>query len=397
MNENKMKGYIKQAIIIVVSIMVGSVITMFIKDTNCTDSKINLSGNSHSEFEPLYEAYESILKNYYDKVDSDKLIEGALNGMMESLGDEHSIYFDKESKEAFNQELSGSYYGIGAEIQLNSDQTISIRKIFDDSPAYKAGLKANDVIISVDGESVKGKSASDVATMIKKGKNKIAVIIIKRDGKEETYKIAKENVTLYSVSSEMLNVNNKKIGYIGVSIFGEKTYSQFSSALSKLENENMESLIIDLRGNSGGYLTTVTRMLNIFIEKGNVIYQMQTQDGVMKYKTTLSGHKSYNIVVLVDENSASASEIMASAMQEVYGAKLVGKTTYGKGTVQTTSDLSNGAMIKYTIEKWLTANGNSIDKVGVKPDYEVSLSEKYSESPSNENDDQLQKAIELLK
>lgn len=396
MNENKARKYIRQAIVIIVSVMVGSIITIFIKDTNCTNHKLNLSKNVRTEFESLYEAYDSILENYYDTIDSDTLIDGALNGMMESLGDEHSIYFDKESKETFNQELSGSYYGIGAEIQLNSDKTISINRVFDDSPADKAGLKSSDIIISIDGESVQGKNASEVANMIKKSKNKIVVIVIKRNEKEETYKITKENVTLYSVSSEMLNVDNKNIGYIAVSIFGEKTYTQFLSAVNKLEKDNMQSLIIDLRGNSGGYLSTVTQMLNIFIEKGNVIYQMQTKEGTIKYETTKSGHKSYNIIILVDENSASASEIMASAMKEVYGAKLVGKTTYGKGTVQTTSDLSNGAMIKYTIEKWLTATGDSIDKVGVKPDYEVSLSEKYIESPSNETDDQLQKAIELL-
>ena len=396
MGQEKVKKYIRQAIIIITSIMIGSVVTMFIKDTNCTDSKVNLSNNSYEEFEPLYEAYEEIKEKYYNNIDTEDLVNGALSGMMEALGDEHSIYLDKDSKEQFDLELSGTYYGIGAEIQLNQDGTISIRRVFDDSPAYKAGLKSNDIILSVDGESTNGKNATEVANMIKKGKTQIVTIVIKRNGKEETYKITKENVTLYSVSSEMLNSNSKNIGYISISIFGERTYSQFISALNKLEDNKMDSLIIDLRGNSGGYLTTVTQMLNVFIGRGNVIYKMQTQEGIMEYKTTTSSKKDYDIVVLIDENSASASEIMAAAMREVYGAKLVGKTTYGKGTVQTTSNLSNGSMIKYTIEKWLTPNGECIDGIGINPDYEVDLSEKYYNSPSNETDDQLNKALELL-
>lgn len=397
MSRETIRKYIRQAIIVVVSVMVGSIVTMFIKDTNCTDSKVSMLKYSYNEFEPLYEAYEEIKGKYYDQVNDEKLVDGAISGMMDALEDEHSVYFDKESKEQFDSELSGTYYGIGAEIQLKQDGTISIGRVFDDSPAYKAGLKANDIIISVDEESTKGKNASDVANMIKKSNTKTVTIVIKRNNEEKTYKITKENVTLYSVSSDMLNYENRKVGYIAVSIFGEKTYSQFLTALRKLENDGMDSLIIDLRGNSGGYLTTVTKMLNIFIDKGKVIYKMQTQSGVMEYRTTTKSKRFYNIVVLIDQNSASASEIMAAAMKEVYGSKLVGKNTYGKGTVQITSNLSNGSMIKYTVEKWLTPNGNCIDGIGIKPDYDVELSDQYKASPSNENDNQLKKALEILK
>lgn len=397
MDKQKVKKYIRQAIIIVVSVMSGSIITMFIKDTTkCNDNTI-MTKYSYSKFEPLYEAYSQIKNRYYDSIDDEKLIDGALNGMMSALDDEHSVYLDKESKEQFDLELSGTYYGIGAEIQLNEDGTVSIRRVFDSSPAYTAGIKAGDIILSVDGSSASGKNASDVANMIKKGENKVSTIIVKRNGEEITYRVVKENVTLYSVSSEMLKHNNKNIGYINVSIFGEKTYSQFTSALKKLENDNMNSLIIDLRGNSGGYLTTVTKMLDIFIDSNNVIYKMQTKGNTIEYKTTTSSNRNYDVVVLVDENSASASEIMAAAMREVYGAKLVGKNTYGKGTVQTTSDLSNGSMIKYTIEKWLTPSGNCIDGIGIKPDYEIELSQEYKMRPSNELDDQLNKALELLR
>lgn len=398
---NNAKKYIKLAILAVVSMIIGSVITIAIKDFDVAKVNTNKTEVSYSKtkkgFDSLYETYDTIMNEYYKDVDSDKLIEGAINGMLESLDDEHTMYFDKKSKEEFDSELSGNYYGIGAQIQLTSDETIKITKVFDDSPAKKAGLKEEDIFVSVDGTSVKGKSATEVANMLKSDSVKTSTIVVKRNDKELTFKVTKENITLFSVSSEMLNNNGKNVGYLSVSIFGQKTYSQFKDALTKLENQNMDSLIIDLRGNTGGYLSTVTNMLEEFIDKGNVIYQIQSSSGVKQYKTVKASDKKYKIVVLIDGGSASASEIMSAAMKEVYGATLVGQTTYGKGTVQVTKDLSNGSMIKYTIEKWLTPSGKNIDKEGIKPDYEVELGDEYKNNPTKENDAQLQKALDLLK
>jgi peptidase, S41 family len=398
---NNAKKYIKLAILAVVSMIIGSVITIAIKDFDVAKVNTNKTEVSYSKtkkgFDSLYETYDTIMSEYYKDVDSDKLIEGAINGMLESLDDEHTMYFDKKSKEEFDSELSGNYYGIGAQIQLTSDETIKITKVFDDSPAKKAGLKEEDVFVSVDGTSVKGKSATEVANMLKSDSVKTSTIVVKRNDKELTFKVTKENITLFSVSSEMLDNNGKNVGYLSVSIFGQKTYSQFKDALTKLEKQDMDSLIIDLRGNTGGYLSTVTNMLEEFIDKGNVIYQIQSSSGVKQYKTVKASEKKYKIVVLIDGGSASASEIMSAAMKEVYGATLVGQTTYGKGTVQTTKNLSNGSMIKYTIEKWLTPSGKNIDKEGIKPDYEVELGDSYKNNPTKENDAQLQKALDLLK
>ncbi len=398
---NNAKKYIKLAILAVVSMIIGSVITIAIKDFDVAKVNTNKTEVSYSKtkkgFDSLYETYDTIMSEYYKDVDSDKLIEGAINGMLESLDDEHTMYFDKKSKEEFDSELSGNYYGIGAQIQLTSDETIKITKVFDDSPAKKAGLKEEDVFVSVDGTSVKGKNATEVANMLKSDSVKTSTIVVKRNDKELTFKVTKENITLFSVSSEMLDNNGKNVGYLSVSIFGQKTYSQFKDALTKLEKQDMDSLIIDLRGNTGGYLSTVTNMLEEFIDKGNVIYQIQSSSGVKQYKTVKASEKKYKIVVLIDGGSASASEIMSAAMKEVYGATLVGQTTYGKGTVQTTKNLSNGSMIKYTIEKWLTPSGKNIDKEGIKPDYEVELGDSYKDNPTKENDTQLQKALDLLK
>lgn len=398
---NNAKKYIKLAILAVVSMIIGSVITIAIKDFDVAKVNTNKTEVSYSKtkkgFDSLYETYDTIMSEYYKDVDSDKLIEGAINGMLESLDDEHTMYFDKKSKEEFDSELSGNYYGIGAQIQLTSDETIKITKVFDDSPAKKAGLKEEDVFVSVDGTPVKGKSATEVANMLKSDSVKTSTIVVKRNDKELTFKVTKENITLFSVSSEMLDNNGKNVGYLSVSIFGQKTYSQFKDALTKLEKQDMDSLIIDLRGNTGGYLSTVTNMLEEFIDKGNIIYQIQSSSGVKQYKTVKASEKKYKIVVLIDGGSASASEIMSAAMKEVYGATLVGQTTYGKGTVQTTKNLSNGSMIKYTIEKWLTPSGKNIDKEGIKPDYEVELGDSYKDNPTKENDTQLQKALDLLK
>lgn len=398
---NNAKKYIKLAILAVASMIIGSVITIAIKDFDVAKDNTNKTEVSYSKtkkgFDSLYETYDTIMSEYYKDVDSDKLIEGAINGMLESLDDEHTMYFDKKSKEEFDSELSGNYYGIGAQIQLTSDETIKITKVFDDSPAKKAGLKEEDVFVSVDGTSVKGKNATEVANMLKSDSVKTSTIVVKRNDEELTFKVTKENITLFSVSSEMLDNNGKNVGYLSVSIFGQKTYSQFKDALTKLEKQDMDSLIIDLRGNTGGYLSTVTNMLEEFIDKGNVIYQIQSSSGVKQYKTVKASEKKYKIVVLIDGGSASASEIMSAAMKEVYGATLVGQTTYGKGTVQTTKNLSNGSMIKYTIEKWLTPSGKNIDKEGIKPDYEVELGDSYKNNPTKENDAQLQKALDLLK
>ena len=232
---NNAKKYIKLAILAVVSMIIGSVITIAIKDFDVAKVNTNKTEVSYSKtkkgFDSLYETYDTIMSEYYKDVDSDKLIEGAINGMLESLDDEHTMYFDKKSKEEFDSELSGNYYGIGAQIQLTSDETIKITKVFDDSPAKKAGLKEEDVFVSVDGTSVKGKNATEVANMLKSDSVKTSTIVVKRNDKELTFKVTKENITLFSVSSEMLDNNGKNVGYLSVSIFGQKTYSDRKSVV----------------------------------------------------------------------------------------------------------------------------------------------------------------------
>lgn len=396
MKKERIKKYLRLASLVVFSMMIGSVITILIKNDGNYMKKSIINDNSRSEFKSLYEAYDTIISEYYNEVDKKKLLDGAKSGMLSALEDQHTSYFDKQETEDFDTELSGTYYGIGAQIQLVEENKVQIIKIFDGSPAEKAGLKVGDIFVKIDGKSTDGLDASGVAKILRSDKVKKSTLVMNRDSEEIEVEITKANVTLFSVSSEMIDEDDK-IGYISVSLFSKNTYSQFKEAVEKLEKDKMESLIIDLRGNTGGYLSTVTDMLELYVDKDKVLYKMQTNEGTTEYKSKGNSNRDYKVVILIDNGSASASEIMSAAMKENYGATLVGKTTYGKGTVQTTKKLSDGTMIKYTIEKWLTPAGNNIDGEGIKPDYDIDLPEDYNNNPSRDNDDQLQKALELLK
>lgn len=390
--KNNIKRIMLYVLFLLIGLLIGSLGTYFLNSFYVNKTvKIN---NDETIYEPLYETYNILKENYYKDLDDKTLINGAINGMLESLGDKHSLFFDETAKSEFETELSGQYYGIGAQITQINENEVVISKIFDDSPAEKYGLKEGDIFVSIDGKSTKGLTVNEIASNLRSKKKEKATIVVNRDGKEVEIKVQKDNVNLLSVSSQMLDDN---IGYISVSIFGEKTVEQFNNALKELESKNMKSLIIDLRGNSGGYLSTVTYMLNDFLDDSKVIYQMKTRKGTKKYYALDNTKRDYKVIILIDENSASASEIMCSAMKEQYGATLVGVKTYGKGTVQETSDLSNDTLIKYTVQEWLTSNGNSINDVGIEPDVEVQASEDYINNPIRENDNQLNKAIELAR
>lgn len=393
MNKNKIDKYLKTSIIIVVSMMLGSLITIFLKDNNINTK--NVTSSSYSEFDPLFEVYDYLNTKYYKKLNKTKLVDGAITGMLEATGDKHTNYLNKHEKEEFQEELSGEYFGIGVVIAKDKDKNVVIARVFPQSPAEKVGIKVGDILLKVDGKSIEKKSTSKIADSIKKGKSKKVKVTVKREDEEIEYDIEKENIELFTVTSEMLKKNNKKVGYIELSLFGEKTYPQFLDELNKLEKEEMDSLIIDLRGNSGGYLTTVTEMLSLFMDTNSIIYKVKTHEDIKAYKSLFPGKKDYKVVILIDKNSASASEIMASSMKESYGATLVGKTSYGKGSIQTTTTLQNKGLLKYTIQEWLTPNGNSIEGKGVDPDVDVDLDEDYNNDPTKENDNQLQKALEV--
>lgn len=337
--------------------------------------------------------YNYIVDNYYEDVDKEAILDAALEGMINALGDPYSNYLDETQATNFNNELNGTYNGIGIEITKKDNQIVVV-KVFANSPAAINGLEVGDVLISVNGKSTTDMSTSDVVSTIKSIEDSFD-IQIKRNEETKNISINKGDITLSSVTSEIINQDNKKIGYLSVSIFALNTYEQFKSSLTELEKSGIDSLIIDLRGNSGGHLTSVEDMISLFLDENNVIYQMEEKSKVTKYYSKGTVTKKYPIVLLIDGESASASEMMAAALKESYGATLVGTNSYGKGTVQELQTSKN-SQYKITTKKWLTPKGNWINKTGLQPDLEVEQSEEYLVSPTKENDLQLSEAIKLL-
>lgn len=348
-----------------------------------------------SQFDEFIETYNDIKENYYEELDEEELLDAGIKGMLDFLDDEYSFYMDKEETEAFNEQVEGKYNGIGVEIQL-TDSGVVISRIFENTPAERAGLQIGDMFLKVGDEDVSEKYPAEISSIIKTSDTNKITVTVKRDNEEKEFSLTLEEVQIESVTSKIIDKNNKKIGYIYLSVFASNTYQQFLNELTKLEVEEIDSLVIDVRDNTGGYLNCVTNIASLFLEKGKVIYQLDTRGVVEKFTDSTKNSRDYSVAVLINGASASASEILASALQESYGATIVGTNSYGKGTVQRAYQLESGATVKYTIQKWLTPDGNWINEVGVEPDFKVELSEDYYENPSDESDNQLQKALDEI-
>lgn len=344
----------------------------------------------------LTRVYNLIINKYYGEVDKKELTSAAIKGMMNYLSDDYSMYFTEDEKNDFNERLNGVYTGLGVEITNDASNNAMIVTVFDNSSAKDANLKPGDIIAKINGEDVLGLGKEEVVKKIKGKSNYSFNMSVLRDNNLIDVKVVTKSITLSSVTSSVIEKDNEKIGYIYISIFALNTYDQFKEQLEELEKKKITSLIIDVRSNTGGHLTSVTSILDLFLNKTDVLYQIKSKDKIKKVYGTETSTRKYPIVVLTNELSASASEILASALKEAYGAKTVGIKTFGKGTMQNMLDLENGGMIKVTTEEWLTSKGNKINKEGVPVDYEVKLDEKYASNPSKETDNQLQKAIEVL-
>lgn len=384
-------SYPEMVIIMIIAILFGFLIGNVVSFTK----KETTNSSVPSELKEFVDTYNDIVNNYYDKVNKEELIDAGIKGMINYLDDPYATYFDGTSSTNFNQTLEGNYEGVGIEVTLDNNK-VKITKVFADTPAKKAGIKVGDYITKVNGESVEGKSLSDVVSLIKTAKNKEVEITITRDNQEKTMKVTRTTVDMPYTSSKVYEENGKKIGYLKIEMFSNNITKQVKKELESLKKKNIDKLVIDVRDNPGGYLTQVTEILSLFMTKKDVIYQLQTKNNKEKvYSTSSKATYSYPVVVLINENSASASEILASAFKETYNAEIVGVNSYGKGTVQKTGDLNNGDTIKYTVQKWLTPRGNWINEKGVTPTKEVKLELKENETLTEDNDNQLKAAIEL--
>lgn len=389
---NKIKFNLLDVIIIVIiSISLGSIIGASIIYNK---EQISIT-NVPKELDEFVKTYNSINENYYKKVKKEELIDAAIEGMINSLDDPYSNYMDENDTETFNETIDGEYVGIGVTVNIKED-CLEVLEVRDESTAKDAGIKTGDKIIEIDGKSVKKKTSQEISGLIKGKTNTKVKLKILRDDKELEFNIKRKSVEISSVESKVIEKDSKKTGYIYINVFASNTYKQFKNNLEKLEDNKIDSLIIDVRNNPGGHLNQVTKILELFLDKKKVLYQIKTKNNVTKVHSTTSEKRNYKIAVLINKSSASASEILASAIKESYKGTIVGITSLGKGTVQKSYELANGTSLKYTTEEWLTPKGNSINKKGIVPDEKVELSDDYYNNQTDENDNQLQKALEIV-
>ena len=383
-------SYPEMIIIMIIALLFGFLIGNIVSFTTGSSSAA-----SSSELKELIATYEDIVDNYYEDVDKEKLIDAGIKGMIDYLDDPYATYFEGESSDEFNESLEGSYQGIGIEV-MQKDNVITITKVFANSPSAEAGLQVNDILTKVAGKSVDGMLLENVVSLIKGDNHGKIDITVLRNGTELTVSVNREEVNIPQVTSKVYTVNNKKIGYVQIEIFSANIFDQFKQAMKSLESENISSLVIDVRNNPGGYLSQVTDILSLFMNRNQVLYQLDTKGETEKiYGTSKKATYSYPVVVLINEESASAAEILAGAFKETYKADIIGVNSYGKGTVQKTGDLNSGDTIKYTVQKWLTPNGNWINETGIEPTEKVELQVPVTETITEENDNQLQKALEI--
>lgn len=384
-------------IIIIISILFGGIIGgMIVVNYKGSGNGTKLNNNYKSELSEFIMTYNDIINNYYEDVDKDKLIDAAIEGMINSLGDSYSTYMDSTQTTSFNQTVDGSYYGIGATIS-NVDSKNIIVDMFSDSPAEKSGLKVGDVIQKVGDVDVTSYDIEKLTSLIKGKKGTSVNVTVLRDEKVVSVDVVRDNIDIPSVTFKTFKSNNKLIGYISISTFAANTYLQFNNKLKELEKNNIDCLIIDLRNNPGGHLNQVTSILSMFLPKNKVLYQLETKGVKESIYSSTNTKRDYNVAVIINSDSASASEIMAACFKESYkNSVIIGENSYGKGTVQRAYELKSGSSLKFTVQKWLTPNGNWINKVGVEPDVKVELDSNYWNNPSDDNDNQLQQAIKSV-
>ncbi|MCC2251063.1 peptidoglycan-binding protein [Virgibacillus sp. AGTR] len=338
--------------------------------------------NTPKEMNKVGQAFNLIKENYLEVVDDQQLIEGAIQGMLTSLEDPYSSYMDVETMKQFNEQIESSFEGIGAEVSMVND-TVTIVAPIKDSPAEKAGLRPNDQVLQVDGESLDGLNLNEAVAKIRGEKGSKVELEIQRAGVSEPFNvtITRDTIPVETVYSKTETVDGKKTGIIEITNFSERTADEFTEQLDKMEKDGIKGLVIDVRGNPGGLLDVVEDILKQFVPNDMPYVQVEDQNGEKSPSySELEERKEYPISVLIDEGSASASEILAVAMKEM-GYDVVGQTSFGKGTVQQAVPLGDGSTIKLTFFKWLSPEGNWIHEKGVKPTIEAKQADYYYTNP----------------
>lgn len=385
------------------------------KPTVLLENKEPPPSTQHADFSLFWDVMGRLQTNYYDKtkIDAQKLLHGAITGMVESLEDPYTVYLPPTQNDSFKKGLAGQFEGIGAELGMQNKQIIIVAPLAG-SPAEKAGIKAGDAILKVDDQSTAGWTLNQAVTKIRgaKGTEVTLTILHKNDKDSKDIKITRGVITVKSVEgwvkkasevpkitqTETIKKNkDKKVAYVRLSQFGDTANKDWTSIVNTLDLEikkqgGVKGIILDLRNNPGGYLTEATFIASEFIKSGVVVSQDKNNGEKMDFSVNRRGlFTDIQVLVLINKGSASASEIVAGALKDHNRAILIGETSFGKGTIQEAEDLGNGAGIHITIAKWLTPNGTWVHEKGLTPDIEIALDEK-----TPDRDTQLEKAIEEL-
>jgi carboxyl-terminal processing protease len=347
-------------------------------------------------FAPFWQAWTLVHENYVDQpVDDVALMRGAISGMMEALGDQHSSYMDPQDYKDATGGLEGEYEGIGAYVDSTTEY-LTITSPMVGSPAERAGLRPGDQVVAIDGVDMTGTPAEAARLKVLGPAGTVVHLTILREGEDELleFEVTREKITIASATGEMLEGD---IAYIQVTTFGDKTTPELLAALEELMPQNPKGIILDLRNNGGGYLQTAVEVTSEFMDEGVVLYEKYGNGDLITFEAQSGGHATdagIPMIVLINEGSASASEIVAGALQDLGRAQLVGATSYGKGSVQNWLELDgdNGA-VRITIAKWLTPDKRTIHDIGLTPDVVVEMTE---EDYQNDLDPQLDKAVEVL-
>ena len=394
-NMKNKKGFLQGALCGALAMLLAAgLVSCGLKVKNSNSGEKDTTEAISSETDKKLEKLESLINQYYLKdVDQDELQQGIYEGYIAGLNDPYSVYYDEEATKSFQESTDGEYDGIGAVMSQNKETgIITISQVYEGSPAEQAGMKDNDILYKVEDEEVTGKDLTEVVSKIKGEKGTdVNLTVLRGDDREEVAVTATRDTIEYpTVSSKMLD---NGIGYLRITEFDSVTYDQYKNAYNDLKNQGMKGMVVDLRSNPGGSLSIVCKIFDEILPEGKIVYT-QDKNGKEEDFTSDEEHQiDIPMTVLVNQYSASASEIFAGAIQDYDLGAIVGTQTYGKGVVQQIFDLKDGTCVKLTIAKYFTAKGQDIDGKGITPDVAID----YQADENNpEADNQLNKAIETL-
>ena len=368
-------------------------------ETNRTDTTTGAAIDWEEVSKKSNQLYDTIDDYYLNEIDNNKIQDGIYKGMVDSLGDQYTVYYTADEYKQFTTASSGTYCGIGVTVSQNtSTGAITIVKTFKKGSGAEEGMLPGDMIYKIEGKKIEGLELSKVVSQIKGEEGTFVKVTVLRNGKEIEFNLERRKLEVDTVTSRMEEKDGKKIGYIAVSEFDEVTASQFKSAIKELEKEGMQGLVIDLRDNPGGLLDVTCEMLDRMIKKGILVYTVDKNGKRVDEEATDNLSFDKPVAILVNGNSASASEVFSGAMKDYKVATLVGTNTFGKGIVQSIVPFEDGTAMKVTVSKYYTPNGVNIHGTGIKPDVVEELNKEALKDGKLERkeDNQLDKALDVV-